>query len=620
MAGDKTPTEQATSAKGIGGAAFVTAGAFFALSLLLLWERNDLSTRLHAAEEKVDAALSAVIPPETVSSAARSIYMVLDDGDHAGTAFVIDQEKGILATAAHVVEDMSVDGAVSGGGISAVINRDSGAPIPIAAIKVHSGYGVFRDLLENYQPIDPTSPVTYVDAIGIEDLPLDVALIYVAPKNVNTGAYTLAPTLPIASLETLNTLKVGEPIASIGFPSDAILGATTEISATPRAERGVIAALVSPIDQALNSDNPMAETLIAHRMAIASGASGGPILNGHGEIIGVTSHSIDSVESNGDAIAQRADALLDMLSPFGEEIALSQRYLPDWRERLSFWPPAKKALPAVALMQATSPIDELSEQGATVSDAIEYFKTFKDKNTDIEFEAVEFEPSGDGFTLFAPDLITSEETDADDSNGKVSFLIGDSDGESLEDIYTAANTPAFTVDDSGSFAKVEFYLPRFENHVLFALNYRPHPSPLCRTRLFYRWRGHDELLAAGPSDFPMFFLPAIDIEEIDDDDEETADVVVQKKSCKDEDNKALIGVVSWEADEPTPDDLQAAYNASRHYAEALEAGGLRAVSARLRKAARCAMAQQHEKAQAGCVEIINAAWPAGINGAEQAGH
>ena len=591
---------------GVTGTAIVAIGALIVLALLLVTQRNEMAHRLEEAERKAEAALSAVITPETLNEAARSVYLVLDQGAHAGTAFVVDQEEGILATAAHVVSKLEIDG--DGGEI---VNRDSKSPLPIRAVKIHIGYGRFRNLIEDYQPIDPTSPVEYPNALGIEDFPHDVALLYVDPIDPETGAFSLAPSLPIADDAALLKLKVGDPIASIGYPQDAVMTGTLAFSAASRAERGVIGALLSPIDQALSSDDPQANTLIAHRMAIAGGNSGGPILDRYGAVIGVTSHAVDTIESNGDAVAQRADALHDLLTPFREEIALAQIHLPDWRRRLAFWPPADEALPAIAAARGAVRTERKNLDGYTVSDAIEEFEELVGEDAEIQVNRGRFTGPRDSFVVRATDLAGGEDAEANSDEEDSTDAAGDSAGDSFSETDEIEaredDTPVFVIDEEGFYASGEFDLDRRRNTYLFAFNYRLHPEAECATRLFHRWSG-DDVLIGHPSDkFSGAFLPA---DPSRADDRQTVQVVVQGEEC-DYPNRFRVGFVSWNASTDLVDTALANAPNAAVYAAALGAGGFRAARARAANAIRCAF-DRHEAG--GCYLAIKAQTPSAVDG------
>ena len=70
-----------------------------------------LETQVEAATLNADAALRAIITPETLLTAEPSVYMVVNNNRHYGSAFVLDRERGVLVTAAHVAADLDFQNA-----------------------------------------------------------------------------------------------------------------------------------------------------------------------------------------------------------------------------------------------------------------------------------------------------------------------------------------------------------------------------------------------------------------------------------------------------------------------------------------------------------------------------
>ncbi|MHA7871830.1 MAG: S1 family peptidase, partial [Hyphococcus sp.] len=237
---------------------------------------DTLEERVEMAALSADAALKAVITPETLSAAEPSVYMVVNNNQHYGSAFVLDRERGILATAAHVAVGLDFQDADAN---FTVINRYSKKPLRVRATKIHAGFDVFRRIIEDYQPIDPESPVRSPRQKRVIDIADDAALLFVDPFDPDTGENLLGPDLPLASEASLKALAPGDPIAVIGFPVDTITSNIQEDSAAARVERGVVSAMLSPIDLVENAGDAVTQNLIVHRMAAAPGNSGGPILN-----------------------------------------------------------------------------------------------------------------------------------------------------------------------------------------------------------------------------------------------------------------------------------------------------------------------------------------------------
>jgi len=301
-----------------------------------------LRAEIDAITAQTSAALSAVIRPEIVETANKSVYLITDNEDPVAAAFVIDRDKGLLATAAHTAQSLRLglpEATIE------IINQYSAAPMPVRSRRIHAGFGAFVSVVENYQPVRKTSKLAKPKVVSIEDLPFDVALITVDPIDPNTGHNRLGPNLPLASDKTLLALKAGDPIAVIGFPDDRVARDLTGSDAASRVERGVVAAMIAPLDSATTARNPVINNLIVHRMATAGGNSGGPIINTLGEVIGVHSHGVKSQSSNADGVAQRADMIRDLLTDGDDERRLFSVFIPAWRNRLREWERAQDILP-----------------------------------------------------------------------------------------------------------------------------------------------------------------------------------------------------------------------------------------------------------------------------------
>lgn len=476
------------------GAAIVLLAGALMLSEAARFNQNGaqkaLAAELDQTRKNADAALSAVIAPETLSQADKSVYMIATDRTFIGTAFVIDRDRGVLATAAHVAEALPLED--ENHAIRA-INQFTGKQLRVRIAKEHAGYGAFTRVAERYQPVDPESPIVNPRAIALSDYANDAALLIVDPIDAGTGENILGPNLPIAAEQDLYKLKAGDAIAVIGFPSDTLTAGVADKSAASRIERGVIAAMVSPIDLADQSADVTGRNLIVHRMATAPGTSGGPIINGKGEVVGINTHGLSSPFSNGDKMGQRAEVLYDLLAALREEIQIDRVYAPDWRRRLSRWKKAREVIPYmhyyVSRLDKDAKLAELQVAGVDY----EAPAPFRSQVVDLKFDAAR-----ESYTVYAADLAAPAITQPVQAAG--------AGGANR---LSAQATPLFRLPQAGEYREMVFDLPADEQHILYAFDYAVNTYyGFCPTAIHYRELGKSELILGRPSGSPAVKIEA----------------------------------------------------------------------------------------------------------------
>lgn len=512
-----------------GAAIVLLAGALVLSEAARFAERGaqkKLAVELSETRKNADAALSAVIAPETLSEADKSVYMIVTDRAFIGTAFVIDRDRGVLATAAHVAEALPLE---DDDHTIRAINQFTGKQLRVRIAKQHAGYGAFTRVAERYQPVDPESPIVNPRAIALVDYANDAALLIVDPIDVDTGENILGPNLPIAAEQDLYKLKAGDAIAVIGFPADMLTAGVADKSAASRIERGVIAAMVSPIDLADQSADVKGRNLIVHRMATAPGTSGGPIINGKGEVVGVNTHGLSSPFSNGDKMGQRAEVLYDLLAALREEIQIDRVYAPDWRRRLSRWKKAREVIPHMHYY--TSRLDKDAKLAELQVAGVDYEAAapFRSQVVDLEFD-----DARESYTVYAADLAAPVIAQPVQAASRGANRLA------------AQSTPLFRVTQAGEYREMVFDLPADEQHILYAFDYAVNTHyGFCPTAIHHRELGKPELILGRPSGSPSVKIDATGAAGT----RKRVQAVFHRPNCATS-SDFFAGVISWKPETP----------------------------------------------------------------------
>jgi hypothetical protein len=238
-----------------------------------------------------------------------------------GTAWVFDQERGILGTNAHVAEQLE-EAQANGGEMWVRSSEEPPRDFRVERVELHPGYKAFEELWWNdYEPTARGSApsLSTISSPGA----CDVALLYVTdPKG-------LAPALPVADDEELHSMHPGYPVGYVGFPVESmVLSGVTLQRPTPTTHMAYVTAVT---DYFGISTGPAEDRLLVqHSLPSAGGASGSPILNERGQVIALHNASnllyvpvVDQAQPSGFSAArigtgvgvnfgQRADLLREL--------------------------------------------------------------------------------------------------------------------------------------------------------------------------------------------------------------------------------------------------------------------------------------------------------------------
>ncbi|WDI31498.1 serine protease [Hyphococcus flavus] len=475
---------------------------------------NTLQEDIQRANEKADAALSAIISPETLSSAQSSVYLIVVNGSARGTAFVLDRDKGLLVTAAHVASELPLQDENAS---VYILNRSTKVAMKVQTVRLHAGYGAFRTLVEDYQPIRKNSSIYAPQAAPLRDLAFDAAFITVDSADAETGENLLGPNFSLAPEDHLLGLEPGAPIAVIGYPYDTLDDGFAPDSAIPRIERGVISAITPPLDNVAEAQNPVTANLIIHRLSTAGGSSGSPIINAAGEVIGIHTHGIESASSNADGAAQRAEVILDLFSSDRETDRLNEVFYPSWRRLLSYWARAEDSLPWSFYMEYARP-DE------TPPPQVREFQI--DNSTPFTRDLIrqDFEPETETKRVEASDIDLAKISDEDGDTGKL------------------RESSSFLLNEKGEYAELWRSVDRSRENVLFAFDYSLRSKRgYCPLKTYWRKKGETRLQATPfRASFELHLPPTQEA------NTEEYHIVIQRPAgCDPISKEFFFGSISW---------------------------------------------------------------------------
>jgi hypothetical protein len=272
---------------------------------------DDVRKKVTGLEEQLAHMEPAM--KEVLRRAARSAYLVLvsrDDGTEAGagTAFVV--APGVLATNAH---DAELHGKLLPG--HRVVCRSSDSPPKdhvVQSVEMHPGFAEFQRIWEEYGPARRRLGERHETLQAVAAC--DVALLRVEDPDA-----LLAPALPLAAKEDLARLSSPDTVGFAGYPAEGMaVGGVNVRQPEPTVQVGHVTAVT---DFFLAKDVSGEGRLLQHSLPVTGGASGSPMLDAGGRVVGVICAANFAFTQDGARLpiavgvnfAQRADLVQELL-------------------------------------------------------------------------------------------------------------------------------------------------------------------------------------------------------------------------------------------------------------------------------------------------------------------
>ena len=321
------------------------------------WRTSQLDYQLAAMTGEASERAKKEFSEAELDRLKAAVYIVGKrvDGTYKpfATAWAFAPDR--LATNAHVANAV----AKGSNGEYVLFAPGGGKPIQLKKdVSWHPGYETFKSYRDTvgttqFGNFKPLKLISQYD-VGILTVDPNTPL----PNDPNTGEPV---TLDLASQDELEKLEPGDPVASVGFPTEDLAGAGVASEIPSVMHFGHISALTDVF--MCRTEEPSHLLLVQHSVPVAGGASGSPLIDGKGNVIGiVTGGNVTGLKDETGAttgripnaalinFAARAD-LLDALrsATADQQLAGEQTYWKAAAERFtSYFDSARAAFVALA--------------------------------------------------------------------------------------------------------------------------------------------------------------------------------------------------------------------------------------------------------------------------------
>ena len=248
----------------------------------------------------------------TLARLEAAVYLVAKQEDQSeeaeGTAWAF--APNLLATNAHVTQ------AIMGHEDDFFLIAPDGSHLKIKKVVSHPGYLAFGKY-KTTQGTTRYGNFTPLDLIN----EYDVGIIEIDPATpLPVDAKTGQPvTLELASDGELENLAPGTPVASVGFPVENLVGSATATKAPATLHFGFISSLT---DVFMCRTDPAHRLLIQHSVPVTGGASGSPLIDPSGKVIGLVNGGNTTVMKSEESATGKTRAPSAALINFAQRVDL----------------------------------------------------------------------------------------------------------------------------------------------------------------------------------------------------------------------------------------------------------------------------------------------------------